>query len=215
MTYNTILFDLDGTLTDPAQGIVNSVIYALEKFGITEDNREKLLKFIGPPLAESFSKYYGFSEKDAYLAVDYYREYYAEKGIFENCLYEGIPQLLSILKTSGKTVVLATSKPEVFAKQILKHFKIDSYFDFVGGSNLDNSRVVKSEVIQYVLSNLPKIDPLKTIMVGDREHDVFGAAENNLPCVGVLFGYGSREELSSAGAIYLATTVNDLKEFFN
>lgn len=212
MTYNTILFDLDGTLTDPAQGIVNSVIYALKKFGITEDNREKLLKFIGPPLAESFSKYYGFSAEDAYRAVDYYREYYAKKGIFENCLYEGVPQLLSALKSSGKIVALATSKPEIFAKQILKHFKIDSYFDFVGGSNLDNSRVIKSEVIRYVISNLPLLDTSNIIMVGDREHDVFGATDNNLSCIGVLFGYGSREELSSAGAIHLALTVNDLKK---
>ncbi|MBQ7288336.1 MAG: HAD family hydrolase [Clostridia bacterium] len=210
MRYNTVLFDLDGTLTDPAEGIVNSVLYALNKVGIIERNREKLLKFIGPPLTESFSDYYGFSSAEAVRAVDDYREYYSDKGIFQNQLYPGIPELLTTLKNNGKTIALATSKPEVYAKQILKHFDIDAYFDFVGGCLLDGTRVKKGDVIRYTCQALKISKPDAVIMVGDREHDVLGAKANGLPCIGVLFGYGSREELENAGASFLVSTVKEL-----
>ena len=135
--YNYILFDLDGTLTDPGRGITNSVAYALEKFGVSVSDKKELYKFIGPPLTDSFEKYYGFSEEDALIAVEYYREYFKPKGIYENEIYSGVPELLKSLKESGKTVILATSKPEIFAIEILKYFGIDEYFDFVAGATLD------------------------------------------------------------------------------
>lgn len=210
MTASCILFDLDGTLTDPGMGITNSVMYALKKFGITETDREKLYRFIGPPLSESFEKFYGFSTLAAMLAVDYYREYYAEQGIFENKLYEGIDSLLEQLYKQGNQIVLATSKPEIFAKKILKHFQIDQYFHFVSGSFLDGKRTDKAEVISHALKecNAPK-----ALMVGDRKHDVIGARKCGLDCVGVLFGYGSRAELEEAGAKWLVNDVNELKSF--
>lgn len=210
MRYSTILFDLDGTLTDPAEGIVNSILYALKKMGLEETDREKLLAFIGPPLAESFHVSYGFSQDEATRAVTYYREYYADKGIFENRLYPGISEFLAALKQAGATVALATSKPEVYAEQILKHFGIASQFDFIGGSQLSGQRVQKGEVIAYVLSALPARSGDFVLMVGDRKHDVIGARENGLPCAGVLFGYGSWEELTEAGAVYLADSVHAL-----
>lgn len=208
MDASCYLFDLDGTVTDPGMGITNSVMYALRKFGIEETDREKLYRFIGPPLAESFEEFYGFSKLAAVLAVDYYREYYSEKGIFENRLYEGIKELLADLNEQGKRVVLATSKPEVFARKILKHFEIDGYFHFVSGSFLDGGRTNKAEVIAYALEQYPEE---RAVMVGDRKHDVIGARKCGLDCVGVLFGYGSRQELTEAGARWLAEDVPALR----
>jgi len=200
-----ILFDLDGTVTDPAVGITNSVMYALEKFGIEVPDRCELYKFIGPPLAESFEKYYGFS--DGQVAVKAYREYFAPKGIFENELYEGIEELLSTLKKRGCSIYLATSKPEIYAKQILKHFKIDEYFSDAVGSELNGDRVNKGEVIAHLLK---KHNITDGIMVGDRSFDITGAKENGLKSVGVLYGYGTREELSEAD--FIAADVLELKE---
>lgn len=208
MSASWILFDLDGTLTDPGLGITNSVMYALKKFGITETDREKLYRFIGPPLAESFEKYYGFSTLASFLAVDYYREYYAEKGIFENKLYAGMDVLLEQLCEQGKKLVLATSKPEIFAKKILKHFQIDQYFHFVSGSFLDGKRTDKAEVIAHALK---ECHSSKALMVGDRIHDVIGAKKCGLDCIGVLFGYGSRQELEQSGAKWLVNDVEELK----
>lgn len=204
-----LLFDLDGTVTDPGIGITNSVMYALKKFGIEEHDREKLYKFIGPPLASSFEEYYGFSKLAAVLAVDYYREYYSKQGIFENQLYPGVEQMLSRLQEQGKRLILATSKPEVFAKRILEHFQLDSYFAFVSGSMLDGKRVEKAEVIAYALERCGC--GKDAVMIGDRRHDVIGARKNHLDCVGVLFGYGSRQELEEAGAKWLADDVPALE----
>ena len=175
-----ILFDLDGTITDPAMGITNSVMYALKKFGIEVPERSELYKFIGPPLAESFEKYYGFS--DGQKAVEAYREYFAPKGIFENEVYEGIEELLSTLKNRGYNIYLATSKPEIYAKQILEHFKIDKYFSDAVGSELNGDRVEKGEVIAYLLK---KHNITEGIMIGDRCFDIIGAKENGLKSVGV------------------------------
>lgn len=207
MAYDYILFDLDGTLTDPGIGITNSVMHALKKYGILVDDRRELYKFIGPPLTESFEKFYGFSSNESVKAVEYYREYFIDKGIYENSVYEGIPELLSLLKESNKTIILATSKPEVFAKRILDHFDLSRYFSFVAGSNLDETRVKKDEVIQYALESCGIIDKSKAVMVGDREHDIIGAAKAGIQSVGVLYGYGDREELEKAGADYIAPTV--------
>jgi phosphoglycolate phosphatase len=210
MQYEYILFDLDGTLTDPALGITNSVMHALKKYNIQVRDRSELYKFIGPPLTESFEKYCGFSQSEAVKAVEYYREYYKDTGIYENKVYEGIRELLELLKSKGKTLVLATSKPEIFAKQILEHFELAKYFSFISGSCLDGTRVKKDEVIQYALENCNIADKSSVVMVGDREHDVLGAKKCGVQCIGVLFGYGGKEELEAAGADYLAASVEEI-----
>lgn len=211
--YSIVLFDLDGTLTDPGEGITNSVAYALGKFGIKADDKTQLYSFIGPPLKDSFMKYYDFTESDALLAVDYYREYFRDKGIFENRVYDGIPQLLSDIKRSGRKIALATSKPEKFAKQILKHFDLSEYFDFIGGATMDETRSKKSDVINYVLKSLDITNKATVVMIGDRHHDIDGAKQNGIESIGVLFGYGNDEELKNAGATYIAKTVDDIIKY--
>lgn len=211
--YNVVLFDLDGTLTDPGEGITNSVAYALKKYGITVNDKTELYKFIGPPLHESFEKYYGFSKEESLKAVECYREYYRDKGIFENVVYDGIENLLKKLYDSGKKVVLATSKPEIFAKKILRHFGLSEFFFFEAGANLDGSRTNKADVIEYALANADITDKSAVVMIGDREHDIIGANKNGIDSIGVLFGYGSREELEKAGATYIAQTVEDVLNY--
>ncbi len=205
-----ILFDLDGTLTDPKEGITRSVAYALSKFGIETPDLDSLRPFIGPPLLEAFMEYSGLSEQAALQAVEYYRERFREVGIFENILYAGIPELLEKLKGAGKRVLLATSKPEVFARRILKHFALDSYFDFAGGSTLDHTRDRKAEVIRYVMEQCGISDPGSAVMIGDREHDVLGAKACGMEAIGVLYGYGSQEELEAAGAAGIARSLEEL-----
>ena len=212
MKFETVLFDLDGTLTDPGLGITNAVMYALEKFGIHESDREKLYAFIGPPLWDSFMRFYGMSREEADRAVATYREYYGGPGLFENTVYPGIPQMLESLKAQGKALAVATSKPQGYSEQILKHFGLAGYFDQIAGASMDQSRSRKADVIRYALSLLPSADPRTTIMVGDREHDVLGAREVGLPCVGVLYGYGNRSELEAAGAFQIAEDVAALKK---
>lgn len=208
--YQYILFDLDGTLTDPGIGITNSVMHALRKYGIEVADRTELYKFIGPPLIESFEKYYGFSHEEAVKSVDYYREYYRDKGIYENSVYDGIENLLAALYKEGKKIILATSKPELFAKQILRHFDLEKYFLFAAGSTMDETRTNKAEVIEYALSECGITDKSSVVMIGDREHDIIGANKNGIDSIGVLFGYGSREELEAAGATYIAETVGEI-----
>lgn len=211
MKFTTILFDLDGTLTDPFEGITNSVAYALKKMGITPPKNSELKKFIGPPLAESFEKFYGFSKEESYKAVDIYREYFAPKGIFENTIFKGIPEMLASLKNAEKRLALATSKPTVFAEKILKHFNIDKYFDVVVGSNLDGSMTDKAEVVAAALKGLGAVEPSTTVMVGDRSHDIIGGIKNGICTVGVTFGYGTKKELEQFHADYIAGSVDELK----
>lgn len=206
-----ILFDLDGTLTDPGEGITNSVAYALKKYGIDVPDRASLYPFIGPPLYESFEVFYGFSREQAEEAVEYYREYYRDKGIYENRVYDGIPEVLGALRDKGYKLVLATSKPEQFAKQILEHFHLDGYFTVTAGADMAGNRVRKADVISHALE-LCGAEPEECIMVGDREHDVKGAAEFDIPCIGVLFGYGSREELEGCGARWIAKTPENITD---
>lgn len=208
--YKTVLFDLDGTLTDPGVGITNSVMYALEKFHIKVEDRTSLYKFIGPPLKESYAKYYDMSDEEIERAVTYYREYFREKGIYENELYDGTAQVLDRIKSSGRRVILATSKPEEFAGEILRYFQIEQYFDFVAGSAMDGTRVKKADVIKYALESCEITDLSSTVMVGDREHDIMGAKEVGLDSIGVMYGYGSREELQNAGATYIVERVEDI-----
>lgn len=208
--YNIILFDLDGTLTDPGEGITNSVAYALNKFGIQVADKTTLYNFIGPPLIDSFMKYYKMSYEDGLNAVEYYREYFGVTGIFENRVFDGIPQLLSNIKKSGRKIALATSKPEQYATRILEHFGLSHFFDFIGGATMDETRSKKADVIKYVIDSLDIKDLSTVVMVGDRHHDIDGANQNGLDSIGVLFGYGDKEELETAGATYIAETVNDI-----
>lgn len=207
-----LLFDQDGTLTDPMVGITSSVQYALEKFGIHVRYLKELIPFIGPPLAESFQKFYGFSKEDAEKAIQYYREYYAPKGIFENEVYEGIPEMLAHLTEAGFTLLVATSKPTVFARKVLKHFGMEDYFSFVGGSELDGSRTKKAEVISYILKTCG-IEAKEAIMIGDRRHDIEGGKACGLESVGVLYGYGTEQELTEAGADHIIRTVAELEDY--
>lgn len=209
--YNTILFDLDGTLTDPAEGITNSVAYALERYGIAVEDKRSLNCFIGPSLNDSFMKYYGFTPERAMEAIWVYREYFRDKGIFENEVYEGIPELLEKIKKSGRKIVLATSKPEEFAVRILEHFDLAKYFDVVAGASMDEKRNKKGDVIKYAMEK-GGFTAEEAVMIGDREHDIFGARENGIPSIGVLYGYGDREELERAGADMIADRVADISE---
>ncbi|MDZ4132974.1 MAG: HAD family hydrolase, partial [Dethiobacteria bacterium] len=195
--FNHILFDLDGTLTDSAEGVTRSVQYALQMYGIIA-SLEDLRSFIGPPLHWSFENSYGFSKAKAFQAVEYYREYYREKGIFENKLYPNITEMLEALSKSGANLYVATSKPTVFALQVLQYFNIDRFFATIAGSNLDGTRVDKSEVIDFVLTNNEDIDKNRAVMVGDRKHDIIGARTCGLNSIAVTYGYGSPTELTTA-----------------
>ena len=210
MGYRYCLFDLDGTLTDPGIGITNSVMYALDKFGIHVSDRAELFSFIGPPLGESFRRQFGFSEEQAQKAVEYYREYFRPKGIFENSVYEGIPELLKKLRERNITVALATSKPYEFAVRILEHFELKQYFDYIGGATMDGRISKKADVIAHLLDEFGNVDKAEVLMIGDRAQDVEGARANGLHSAGVLWGYGSAEELQGAGADYLAAKPEEL-----
>ncbi len=207
-----ILFDLDGTLTDPKIGITKSVNYALEKLGVKVDSLDDLVGFIGPPLKNSFMDFYRFSEEKSNEAIKYYREYFSVKGLYENSIYSGISELLAKLKSLDKTLIVATSKPTVFAKKILEHFNILEYFSFVAGSELDGTRTDKAEVIAYALlkNNITDLDC--TIMIGDRKHDVIGAKKVGVTSIGVLYGYGDAEEIKGANADFIVNDILGLEE---
>lgn len=213
MNYKYILFDLDGTLTDPKLGITKSVAYALKSYGIQVDDLDSLQKFIGPPLQESFVKYYGFSEEQGAEAVEKYREYFKPYGIYENKVYDGVENMLAELVKCGKKVILATSKPTVFANVILEYFHLDKYFTCAVGSELDGSRVKKGEVITEALRQAGVTDKSLAVMIGDREHDILGAKENGIDSIGVLYGYGDRAEHEAAGAGMIVESVKDLLEY--
>ncbi len=209
-TYTTILFDLDGTLTDPQIGITRSVQYALRHYAIEIEDLNTLLPFIGPPLHESFQRYFHFDEQTSKEAVRYYREYFSETGIFENSLYPGIGAMLEGLSRHA-VIYMATSKPTIFAAKIAGHFQIAPYFKAIAGSNLDGSRTNKAEVIRHVVEQ-HALDVHQCIMVGDREHDVIGAKTNAMDSVGVLYGFGSREEINSIDPTYVVATVAELHQ---
>ncbi len=213
--YKYILFDLDGTVSDSGKGITNSVKYALSKFEIEENDYEKLKLFVGPPLYASFENYYGFSHEKAVKAVEYYREYYNSGGIFELSLYDGIIDLFASLKKADKKIILATSKPEIYAEKIARHFGFYDYFDSIAGALLDGSRIEKSDIITYALKKVGVSDIRDCIMIGDTKFDVIGAAAFGMDSVGVTYGYGSREELETAGATYLADSTAEIKKILN
>ena len=207
-----ILFDLDGTLTNSQLGITTCVAYALESFGIHTENPEELRKFIGPPLKESFVKYYNMTDGEGDRAVEKYRERFATVGLYENEVYAGIPELLQKLKAQGKTLLVATSKPTVYSDKILEHFGLKEYFSYIAGSELDGTRVNKAEVIQYALEQMKITESEKIVMIGDKEHDMIGAGICGVDSIGVLYGFGEREELENHGATYIAETVSDLEK---
>jgi len=207
-----IFFDLDGTISDPKEGITKAIANSLEDFGISVENRDDLVAFIGPPLRDSYKKFYGFNAEEAERAVAKYGEYLSGEGKFENLIYGGMEELLKGLKEKGKRLVVATAKLTEFANQTLEHFGIEKYFDFVAGSKPDGSRSVKGDVIRYALENLGISDVENAVMIGDREHDVIGARECGIDCVSVLYGYGTVEELAEAGAAVMVESVSELKE---
>ena len=206
-----ILFDLDGTLTDPKEGITRSFQYALEKMGISED-RDNLLKVIGPPLWDSFEQFYAMSREESDRAVQYYREYFSEKGLYENEVIETIPQLLHDLKENGKILAVATSKPTIYSVKILKHFQLDRYFRLIVGSELDGTRVRKDEIISHVL-NVLGYCAQEAVIIGDRKHDIIGSRAHGMTSIGVLFGYGSEEELRASGSDFLASSTSQLRQY--
>lgn len=210
--YDTILFDLDGTLTNPFMGITNGVIYALEHMGREIPPRESLKSFIGPPLLDEFKRRFEMSDAQAAEAAQLYREYYFEKGLFENELIDGTLEVLEKIHTSGRRIFLATSKPQVSAVRILRHFGIDGYFDFVGAATLDGKIGTKTEVLRYVLENTGA-QPPECVLVGDRMHDIIGAHEVGMKCIAVLVGFGDRAEFEEYGADYVAETLSDVLKF--
>ncbi len=211
LDYDWLLFDLDGTLTDPFEGITRSVEYALNAFGIEVEDRRVLAPFIGPPLVESLTERYGFTMEDAVAAVAKYREYFAVKGLYENELFEEIPELLSDCRKAGYKISMATSKPTHYARIIAEHFDIARYFDAIHGSSLDGTRITKSSVVAEAVAE-EHLDPSRALMIGDRRHDVEGAGEHGIRTVGVLYGYGSREEHEAAGAAYIVNDLDELRE---
>ncbi|OFD44875.1 HAD family hydrolase [Bacillus mycoides] len=211
--YTTFLFDLDGTLTDPKEGIINSVLYALEKIGIEEVNISELDSFIGPPIQQSFVDRYNMNEIEVERAVFYFREYLKQSGLLENKVYDGIGALLQELKDAGNRLFVATSKSTVFAEQVIEHFQLTSFFEEIVGSNLDGTRIKKEEIIAHILQTNEELQKEEMVMIGDRKHDVIGANSNGIASIGVLYGYGNENELSDAGAIHIVKDVEELQSF--
>jgi len=211
--YKVVLFDLDGTLSDPKIGITKSVQHALQKAGVMVNDLDELEPFIGPPLQVSFQEIYGFNDTQITQAIRDYRERFTERGMFENKLYEDIPVLLAHLKQQGYILTIATSKPTVFAEQIIKYFQLESYFDLVVGSHLDGSRSAKGEIIAEVLQQLDSYPKDQFIMIGDRKYDLIGARENQIDAIGVTYGFGSLEELKNEEPTYIVDHVNDLLKY--
>lgn len=214
--YKAIFFDLDGTLTESGEGITKSVQYALEKLGKPEEDLDKLRVFIGPPLMEQFMKYADVDETEARRAVEYYRERYAVKGIFENRPYDGVENLLRELKGRGYILAVASSKPEYYVTKILDYFNLSSYFEVVVGSEMNGARTSKTEVIEEALKRLNMSDRRKEVlMVGDKEHDVLGTRAAGLACVAVGYGYGTKEELTAAQPLKIVASIEELLRFFD
>ncbi len=208
-----ILFDLDGTLTDPKEGITKSVQYALAHFKIEVADLNDLAVYIGPPLKDGFMEHHRLSETEANEAVGKYRERFSKTGLYENEVYDGVEELLINLKNAGKKLAVASSKPEVFCVEILKHFHLDVYFDAIVGSELNGARSHKAQVIEEAKKrlSLTEADNANVVMVGDRKHDIEGAHMNHISSVGVTFGYGSDQELINAGAEVLAHSMDELR----
>lgn len=213
--YQYLFFDLDGTLTDPKEGITKCVQYALHHFGIEEPDLDKLEPFIGPPLIQSFMEYYGLTEEQAREGVVKYRERFRDIGIFENRVFDGIPEMLGALQRQGKKLVIASSKPEEFVLRILEKFQLRSYFCQVVGATMDEKRTAKAEVIQEAFQRLQVTEEMKgsILMIGDRRHDAEGAQICGIDCLGTYIGYAEPGELEAANATYIVHSVKEMSEF--
>jgi phosphoglycolate phosphatase len=214
-TFDLILFDLDGTLTDSAPGVTRAAQYALNKMGFTVDDPDKLLSFVGPPLIKSFQGYMGSDETVLARALEHYREYYADQGIFENSVFSGIPEALAVLLEKGKTLAVATSKPTVYTDRILDHYRLRDFFTIVVGCDMDGSRTEKGEVIAEVLAHAEVKRLSCPVMVGDRKYDIIGARQNGIPVIAAGWGYGTREEFIREKPDYIADTIPDLLALLN
>ena len=212
MLFSRIFFDMDGTLVDSKPGIINSVVSALRDFGI-QAAPEKLTKVVGPPLRYSFMTFFGFTEENVDQVIKVYRSYYSATGVFENSLYPGVVAMLEELDRAGKEIILATSKEEDYARQILNNYHMTQLFSFVGGADLASGRLSKAEVLRHICTAHKVTDMEPCVMVGDREHDVHGAHELGMQCAAVLYGYGSEQELRQAGAEYVLPSVSELKRW--
>ena len=213
MHYQNVLFDLDGTLTDPREGITRSIQYGLSKMGIDEPDVRTLEHFIGPPLLQAFMATYGFDEAKAWEAMGYYRERFAVTGLYENHLFEGVTPLLEELVSQGRQLFIATSKPQVYAREIARHFDFARHFKVIYGSELDGTRTNKVELIRHLMSE-QGLDPAQTLMIGDRKHDLIGARDNGLDAAAVGYGFGSFEELSAFAPTYHFQTLAQLHQAF-
>lgn len=213
--YQYLLFDLDGTLTNPKEGITKCVQYALRDQGIEEPDLDKLEPFIGPPLLDSFQEFYGFTPEQAQRALKKYRERFQNIGIFENQVFEGVPEMLNELQKQGRKLAVASSKPEEFVLRILEKFQLRQYFCEVAGATMDERRTAKADVIQEAFRRLGITEDKKAqvLMVGDRKHDVEGAKACGIDCLGVYVGFAAPGELESAGASYIVHTVDQMREF--
>ncbi len=211
--YHTILFDLDGTLIDPKEGIFQSVQYALEKLQKPGLEDRELHFFIGPPLLLSFQKYCNFDEKTGKRAIDLYRKNYQAKGIYKNILFGGIHELLLTLKQKGCKCYVATSKPTVYAKQILENLEISQYFTEIVGSNLNLTRTSKSEIIRAVIGQITQEEKSQVIMIGDTKYDIEGAHSENIDSIAVLYGYGKKDDFKGTSQIKMVKNVEELSHF--
>ena len=208
--YKVVAFDLDGTLIDPRSGLVESFAYALDKMGIDYRDKASLTRFIGPPLFSEWQRLYALSYEEASKALDLFHEYYSVYGWWDNFLYPGVEEMLKDLKARGKRIVITTSKPEFFAKKIIDRLGLNDYFDFIGAALNDKVRDKKEEVIRYALSEIGGPPLEECILVGDRVFDAEGARAVGIDSLGVTYGYGSPEEISSSGFTYVANTVSDI-----
>lgn len=213
MHYQTILFDLDGTLTDPRLGITRSIQFALSRLGIDEPDLSKLQHFIGPPLLQAFMQFYGFDEAKAWQAVGFYRERFRVTGLYENRVFDGVVELLETLASQDRQLYIATSKPWEFAREIARHFDFAKHFKVIYGSELDGTRTEKVELIGYLMSE-EGLDPRQTLMIGDRKHDLIGGKRNGLDVAAVGYGFGSQEELSAESPTYHFETLAEMHRAF-
>ena len=207
--YKSILFDLDGTITDSSEGIINSILYTLDKMDVTVEDKTILKKFVGPPLMDSFKKYYGFTNDEAELGLKLFREYFAVKGIFENRLFDGMNNLLKDLYEAGYQLLLATSKPVHFANQVLEYFNIDKYFSYVSACPIDESNTTKIEIIRQAMEHTITENKEEIVMVGDTSFDVNGAKICGIDSIGVLYGTDGEDELKNA--TYMAKDINEIR----
>ncbi|MEB0039157.1 MULTISPECIES: HAD family hydrolase [unclassified Pseudomonas] len=213
MHYQTILFDLDGTLTDPRLGITRSIQFALGRLGIDEPDLSKLEHFIGPPLLQAFMQFYGFDEAKAWEAVGFYRERFRVTGLYENRVFDGVVELLETLASQDRQLYIATSKPSEFAREIARHFDFAKHFKVIYGSEFDGTRTDKVELIGYLMSE-ERLDPKQTLMIGDRKHDLIGGKRNGLDVAAVGYGFGSHEELTAELPTYHFATLAELHRAF-